>query len=102
MSQRARRDPGEVSLLAAILEGTTSLSGAACVGSEALFDPKGRDEESADADYRHQAAAELCRTCPVLDACRDWADQSDTNAVIAGRRPALPGNPGRPRKDSAA
>lgn len=99
----ARREGGWVDLTAEILRGLPNLSGANCIGSETLFDPKGRDEESLDAAYRHQAAAELCRTCPAVDACRAWAaKQPDINAVIGGRRPELPGKPGRPRKASAA
>ncbi|MCH5645672.1 WhiB family transcriptional regulator [Gordonia sp. ABSL49_1] len=99
----ARREGGWVDLTAEILRGTADLSGANCIGSETLFDPKARNEESVDAAYRHRAAAELCRTCPAVDACARWAaTQPDTNAVVGGRRPVLPGNPGRPRKASAA
>ncbi|MCH5645357.1 WhiB family transcriptional regulator [Gordonia sp. ABSL49_1] len=98
----ARREGGWVDLTAEILRGTADLSGANCVGSEALFDPKAHNEEFTAADYRHQAAVELCRTCPAVVACAQWAaTQPDVHAVIGGRRPALPGNPGRPRKSAA-
>uniref|UniRef100_UPI003D8D9389 WhiB family transcriptional regulator n=1 Tax=Gordonia sp. B7-2 TaxID=3420932 RepID=UPI003D8D9389 len=98
----ARREGGWVDLVVEILRGTADLSGANCIGSETLFDPKACDEESTDAAYRHRAAVELCAGCPVLADCQRWeATQPDVHAVIGGRRPALPGNPGRPRKSAA-
>ena len=74
MRTKSRLDGGEVALLAAILEGTANLSGAACVGSPGLFDARYADEEVADTAYRHAAAARICGSCPVVDACRAWAD----------------------------
>ncbi|WP_454163561.1 WhiB family transcriptional regulator [Gordonia iterans] len=54
-------------------------------------------------EARHHQAATLCRTCPVLAACRGWADQLPARArppgVLAGHIPH-PAK-GRPRKASA-
>lgn len=99
---RNRREPGIVSLLAEILTGSPRLDGAACVGSESLFDPKAPDEDAADATYRHEAAEALCHRCPAFEACREWADtQPASRAVLAGRTPDSR-HPGRPRKDDVA
>lgn len=101
MRGQARREAGEVALLVAILEQMPRLSEANCVGSPALFDPRGRWEEAEDADCRHAAALQLCRCCPVLAECRQWADgqQDLAHGVIGGRRPKPPG---RPRRGVAA
>ncbi len=101
MRTKSRLDGGEVALLAAILEGTANLSGAACVGSPGLFDARYADEEVADTAYRHAAAARICGSCPVVDACRAWADSrsGQEHAVTAGR---VPRQPGRPRKGGEA
>lgn len=99
MRAATRREGGEVSLLAAILEGTANLSGAACVDSPGLFDARDADEDVAA--YRHTAAARICGLCPVIDACRSWADSraDQEHAVTAGR---VPRQPGRPRKGGEA
>ncbi len=91
----ARREAGPVALLVEILEGTESLSGAACTRAPKLFDPRDSTEDSATAERRHHAAVTLCLDCPVLDTCRSWADASrdQTHAVTAGRAPRQPGRP---------
>lgn len=101
MKTPSRKEGGEIALLAAIFEGTANLSGAACVGSPGLFDARDADEDIADAAYRHTAATRICGSCPVIAACRSWADArpDQENAVTAGR---VPGQPGRPRKGGAA
>ncbi|MGV6990874.1 WhiB family transcriptional regulator [Gordonia amicalis] len=64
-----------------------NLRGAACVGSPGLFDPRDPSEDPADTAYRHNAARELCRTCPALEECRDWADsQPDQTPAVTGAR----------------
>lgn len=67
--------PGIVGLLGAILRGTPKLVGAACRNHPGLFD--GDDV---------QAALHLCAECPVLAACRSWAEQDPTarRGVIGG------------------
>lgn len=91
----ARREAGPVALLAAILEGTESLSGAACTRTPELFDPRDPTEDSATAERRHHAAVTLCLSCPVMDTCRAWADASrdQAHSVTAGRAPRPPGRP---------
>ena len=99
----ARREAGEIALIAEILRELPNLAGATCVGSAELFDAKGRDEEHESVRYRHTAAAELCRVCPARAACTAWAatQPDQQTSVIAGQVPALPGTVGRPRKDAA-
>ncbi|MAU83881.1 MAG: transcriptional regulator [Gordonia sp.] len=97
MRGQKRREPGIVSLLAEVLQAVPALPDAACVGSADLFDPRANGEAVEDATYRHQRAAALCARCPVLDACRSWADtQPDLDRSVIGGR--LPDQPGRPRK----
>ena len=65
------------------LAGTPALPGARCRGRHALF---GR-EDGIDGQRRRQAAA-MCRRCPALEPCREWADSQrlrHLNGVIAGR-----------------
>lgn len=89
--------------LAALLADRPDFTGAACRGQWLLFDPAGEDEDHDDTDARHQRAATICRGCPVLAACRGWADQLPARArppgVLAGQIPH-PAK-GRPRKASA-
>lgn len=85
---------GLVGLLEAILTDTADLSGALCVGSAELFDPRDPYEDAADARYRHENAEALCHRCPVLERCRDWAStRRDDGAVVAAQVPRLPGRP---------
>ena len=95
-------EPGPLSLLAAVLEGTADLSGAACIGHPELFDALDPDEPAEDAEYRHRAALRLCSTCPALTRCEQWANTQPTqnDSVIAGRTPEH-GQRGRPRKEIA-
>ncbi len=96
----ARRDGGEIALLTAMLAGLPNLRDAACSGSPGLFDGRDADEDVADARYRHEAAVQLCRRCPALAACRQWADtQPDQIQTVIGGR--VPAGAGRPRKDAA-
>lgn len=98
-----RREPGPLPLLAAVLEGTADLAGAACQASDPrLFDPLDRSETVDAVAERHQKATAVCRRCPVIDGCHAWAEASDDQfldaMVIAGR---LPATPGRPRTGAA-
>ena len=60
---------------------------AACRGRWALFDGIPPDENPRNRLHpRHQAALALCRECPVLADCRQWAltDYWDDTAVVGG------------------
>ncbi|UYF92437.1 WhiB family transcriptional regulator [Rhodococcus aetherivorans] len=76
-------------LLATMVDGR--LAGAACVGRHELFDGEldNAREDSAARAARHAAAAEICRGCPVLTACRVVAAELGDRAhgVWAGRIP---------------
>lgn len=43
------------------------------------------------------AAARICRTCPVIEACHQWAQEHRPRAVAAGLLWSTPGAPGKPR-----
>lgn len=65
------------------LAGAPSLPGARCRGRSHLFD--GTDGPHGE---RTRQAAALCRRCPALERCSDWADGQPDKAldgVIAGR-----------------
>lgn len=94
-----RRDPGAVALMAAILEGTVDLAGAACAGRPELFDAGDFDEDDADVDYRHHHAVTLCASCPVSARCEEWSGGKRISMVTAGRRPP---KAGRPRSEGDA
>lgn len=91
-------------LLAAMAD--ARLAGAACVGRHRLFDDDLDDarEDATARAARHAAAATICASCPVLEACRTVADETGDQArgVWAGH----PRNPSRPaapsRKDLSA
>ncbi|MQA15524.1 MAG: hypothetical protein GEV09_15550 [Pseudonocardiaceae bacterium] len=74
----------------ALLRNRPSLPGAACVGRSHLFDWEidDCDETSAQRAQRHNLAAEICHTCPVLEQCRDWAPGPTAChlGVVAGYR----------------
>jgi hypothetical protein len=80
----ATRDGGCVELLAAILAGVPALPGAACRGHAGLFDAAADGDRDAA-----QEAAEICRRCPVLEACAQWIarahPQRPPPGVWAGR-----------------
>nr|WP_176458763.1 WhiB family transcriptional regulator [Rhodococcus sp. 15-649-1-2] len=81
----SQQSPTEAALVA-ILTGTVRLDGAACIGHADLFDPPGEGESRPSADARHRAAARVCWTCPVLDACRAWAaTEPSSHTVIAAQ-----------------
>lgn len=79
------------SLLEKILAGVPKLDTPACGPSTAtLFDRRGPDEDRDDAEARHHRALNLCRTCPALDACRNFAQyEKPSGQVIAGRSPLI-------------
>jgi hypothetical protein len=60
-----------IDLVAAILRGQPSLDGGLCRDQPALF----------DADGDTQAAQALCRRCPVLARCAEWASGCPTGAL---------------------
>lgn len=100
-----RLDPaGSEKLLTKVLWRLPKLTDAACAGRSELFDARDPDEDAESAEYRHHRAAALCRTCPVLDACSEYADTDNSKArhVIAGRIPSPPATAGRPRKETSA
>ncbi|WP_448221955.1 WhiB family transcriptional regulator [Gordonia iterans] len=65
--------------LADLLADQPDLTGAACRGLWSLFDEPAEDEDHAEAEARHHRAATLCRACPVLADCRDWAARISPN-----------------------
>lgn len=70
--------------LVAILTGTVRLDGAACIGHADLFDPPADGEPRTAVDGRHRTATTICWTCPVLDACRTWAEgEPSSHTVLA-------------------
>lgn len=91
------REQGVVPLLEAILRDLPKLSGAACVGSGPLFDPRELGEPGEEVDARHTAAARLCARCPVIEQCDEWAagEPRLRAGVIAGEVPPRYGRPGQ-------
>lgn len=73
---------GWLSLLEAVFRGgPPKLTGAACAGQPDLFDAVTSDDA--------RRAIELCQSCPVLDACADWARShrhGQLTGVLGGRR----------------
>ena len=64
------------------------LSAGNCVGRSDVFDPLPPNHP--DREDRQAEALQLCRTCPVLLACRRWylatpRDQRPVGIVTAGR-----------------
>ena len=81
-----RLDGGAEALLAAVLRPMPQFTDPACIGREMLFDPPGDREDRASVTRRHEAALHLCRTCPALAECREWAAaEPPTGGVLAGR-----------------
>jgi integrase len=70
-------------LLEAVLAGLPRLPGARCRDRYALFDSVDDDD--------HAHAAAICRSCPALAQCRNWA-QAQPDGALRGRslRAALP------------
>lgn len=56
----------------------TWTTGAACIGRPDLTDQRGA--------RKAREALELCAHCPVMDACRAWADSEDNYVGVAGGR----------------
>ncbi|MBF6233956.1 WhiB family transcriptional regulator [Nocardia farcinica] len=79
------------------------LVGAACAGQAPLFDAEVPGEDDNDRRYRLDAAAQICRSCPVLAECNAVAHELDHLAVgvWAGRGRHLPAPAGRPRGGAA-
>lgn len=74
------------------------LDGAACAGRWGLFDGRGDRETDTEFGDRVRAAATVCRTCPILAACHETAQNlrpSQRSGIWAGipydgrGRPAL-------------
>jgi WhiB family redox-sensing transcriptional regulator len=84
-------------LLAGLALGIPALPGALCVGSADLFDPRDKAAEDAeDVAYRHEAALQLCASCPARARCEEWlagldpGDPYRPTGIVAGqliRRP---------------
>jgi hypothetical protein len=72
---KAKPEPGEIPLLAAILRGLPKLDGACKAVDPRVMD--GATHETRD------AALELCSRCPCLDACRAWA-LSEASGIKTG------------------
>ena len=76
---RHRQTADAVTLVAAILAGTTALPGAACTSRPNLFDHDTGDPKQ---------AASLCNRCPAKSRCADWAatlPPGHASGVIAGQ-----------------
>jgi WhiB family transcriptional regulator, redox-sensing transcriptional regulator len=71
---------------------------AACIGEDPeVFFPEGRERPVWEDIERAKA---ICRTCPVVDACRDWAVAMRIESGIWGglteaERQRVGGRPGR-------
>lgn len=73
-----------------------SLPGARCRGRAELFDGDGGPDGE-----RSRQAASLCRGCPALDRCREWADSQpprDLSGVLGGRWYAFASYESSPRR----
>lgn len=93
-------EENDLSLLVMILRGTAALPDAACIGHAELFDPAGRSEPVEHVARRHQVAAHICTSCPVLADCAAWAaGLPDDGMVRAGH---IPPRAGRPRAEAKA
>ncbi|MCA2248825.1 WhiB family transcriptional regulator [Mycobacterium intracellulare] len=80
-------------LVGAILRGVPKLPGALCRQRPGLFD--------GDGDETAEQAAELCRHCPALRECGDWAAtlrHNQANGVLAGQRREWVSHPSQRRK----
>ncbi|GAB3216789.1 class I SAM-dependent methyltransferase [Mycolicibacterium hippocampi] len=85
-----RQDPAFAELAAAIGPPAPE-PGALCVGDHDLFDPPQDGEAAAAAAARHELAADICRACPEVTACRAWVDslppRRRPGGVVAGQTP---------------
>jgi hypothetical protein len=93
------RPNGVVDLLERILSGVPLMEGAACVSDPAMFDEADPGHSNADV-RRMEAAARVCRRCPVLAECGAWAASLPASrrpaGVLAGQLPPLPAPVRRP------
>ena len=72
-----------IDLLKAILRDTPKLDGSLCRDRSDLFDTEQDDAE--ERQYAIDSAKRLCRKCPALEACRDFAStQKRLTGVVAG------------------
>jgi Transcription factor WhiB len=72
-----------IDLLKAILADSPRLEGSLCRDRSALFDAEQEDED--DRQFAVDSAKRLCRQCPALQACREWAaTQPRLTGVVAG------------------
>jgi hypothetical protein len=72
-----------IEILKAILADTPRLKGALCRDRSDLFDAEQEDED--DRQYAVDSAIRLCRQCPALQACREFAaTQPRLTGVVAG------------------
>ncbi len=60
-------------------------SQAACVGLAPLHDPPYRDEPTAAWRARYREARAVCRGCPVLRECDQYADEHKLHGIWGGR-----------------
>lgn len=73
--------------LTELLAGRDRWSGASCVGKWATFDPRADREDEHEFLERVRRAQSVCRRCPILTRCRDFA----ANARPAHRAGVLAG-----------
>ncbi|MDO3647679.1 WhiB family transcriptional regulator [Nocardia mangyaensis] len=79
------------------------LDGASCTGRAALFDAEVDGEDDNDRAYRLDAAARICRGCPVQAECDAIARELGGQAigVWAGLARGVPRPRGRPKAGAA-
>lgn len=76
--------------LLAALANTPALPGARCRLRSDLFDVDSGDartETPSERAERHQAARNVCSTCPELNACRSWAESThpgELSGIVGG------------------
>ena len=74
----ALADGGWAGLVARIVSSAPKLPRAACRGKPGLFDAE-------DGEHQERRAGAICRGCPELQPCREWADQQHAlSGVYAG------------------
>jgi len=91
-AERHRHTTDAVTLLAAILTGSTPLPGAACTTQPEVFDLDGCNPTQ---------AATLCNRCPARSRCTDWAATlrpGHASGVIAGKIHRYPNRAASTRK----
>lgn len=93
-------DDATLQILKRILRDLPKLADAACVGRAELFDARDPDEDAEAAEYRHHRAAALCRTCPALDACSEYAATENPHGHVLAAQ--IPTPTGRSKKEKSA